>query len=148
MTSPPRAYKFNVKLCDACPHLDHCLAFPYVAMGHRPNARCPDGAIEKILPQEIPGPDYKRGGGKFGEKVPGNEISTWAMFNRESYSAYKSRRCLACGDPVTRMSKYWLCRGCARGFVAWRAKHREYMEERKREHREQGVFLLGRRELA
>lgn len=145
--TPPLRYKVNVKLCDTCPCLEHCIAFPYLPLGHHPGGRCPDGFMEKIIPEEIPGPNYKRGGGKFGEKVVDSEIGTWATFNRESYSGYKGRQCLACGGPVSRASRYRLCRGCARGFVAWRARHREYMERRKREHRERGVFLLGRRGL-
>ena len=136
-----RIYKFNHKLCDTCPHLDHCLAFPYVAMGHHPNARCPDGFVEKILPQEVPGPNYKGGGGKFGEKVV--DTGTWAIFNREGYDGYKSKRCLVCGDAISKGSRYWLCHAHAREFVEWRRKNREYMEERKRKHRERGVFLLG-----
>lgn len=125
-------YKVNIRLCDACPNLEHCIAFPNLPLGHHPNGRCPDGFMEKVFPWEIPGPEYRRpdSRGRHNDKISPDSREIYAVYNRESYTGYKSKWCILCmfkrkRQPVSKGSKYWLCRQCAaRVFIPWKKKHK------------------------
>ena len=126
--------KFDVKRCDTCPRLEHCQDFPSWRMGHHPEGRCPDGIVEKVLLQEMPGKDYFQ---------PSTRYSKWwrQRSKRKRESRYRGNRvCLWCYlrekgtvTYITFKSRYRLCRKHITKFVMWKKRQAPEMWKRKRE---------------